>query len=171
MNDPTRQSRQFLRLGFAGLCMVILASGCNQPTAPDYASLGLAEVSGTIRLDESPLANAHVIFEAPDESYSFGKTDSGGKYKLMFNSQQSGVLTGPKIVRIQLSSISEDSADEPSGGEGAGSEDLESAMATDSSELPRSYHRDSRLKATVAAGVQTINFDLKTDGSTTTATQ
>ena len=160
MNSRTLNRRHRCLL-LACFSLVVIASGCSRQQGPDYASLGLAEVSGTIRLDESPLANAHVMFEAPDETYSYAKTDSSGKYTLMFNSEQPGVMTGEKIVRIQLGKISEETD----------GEDPASEPATDSSELPRTYHRDSQLTATVVAGAQAINFDLKSDGSTTSATQ
>ena len=164
MNSRTRKRRHGCLL-LTYLSLIAISSGCNQQAVPDYASLGLAEVSGTIRLDEVALASAHVIFEASDETYSFGKTNNSGKYKLMFNSEQSGVLTGQKIVRIQLGRVSEEDDQR------AGDEDPVLELATDSSELPPTYHRNSQLTATVVAGVQTINFDLKSDGSTTSATQ
>ena len=115
MNSQILKRRQGCLL-LTCLSLLVIVSGCNQPAAPDYASLGLAEVSGTIRLDEAPLANAHVIFVAPDETYSFGKTNSSGKYTLMFNSEQPGVLTGEKIVRIQLGKISQEGDEKQAGG-------------------------------------------------------
>ncbi len=156
---------------WASLCSAILFSGCSQQQRPDYTRLGLAEVTGTIRLDEKPLANAHVIFEAPDQSHSFGKTNNEGKYTLMFNSEQSGVLPGQKIVRIQLKSFSEEDADQPSGDEAADDQAPVLELATDSSELPSTYNRNSQLTAEVASGFQTINFDLKSDGSTRSRAQ
>ncbi len=168
MNSRKRQHSCLL---LAGICLIVLASGCSQQQRPDYASLGLAEVTGTIRLDDQPLANAHIIFEAPDESYSFGKTNSRGKYTLMFNSEQPGVLTGKKIVRILLGKFSEEDDDQQTGGDATDGQDPAPKPATDSSELPSTYNRNSQLTATVVAGSQTINFDLKSDGSTTSATQ
>ena len=143
------------------ICLgLVTALGCGQEAAPDYARLGLAEVTGTIRLDEQPLADANIIFESPDTTFSSGRTDGSGKYSLMFNSEQSGVSTGEKVVRIQLGitfSDGEDSDAEPS--------------PADSVELSSSYNSNSQLTATVVAGIQTINFDLKSDGSTTSASQ
>lgn len=170
MNSRTLK-RRYGCLLLSCLCLMVIALGCNQQAAPDYASLGLAEVSGTIRMDQAPLANAHVMFEAPDKTYSFGKTNGSGKYTLMFNSQQSGVLPGKKIVRIQLGKFSEEDDDEPAVGEGAADRDPVLEISTDASELPQTYHRNSQLTATVVAGVQTIDFDLKSKGSTTSATQ
>lgn len=148
-----------------------LTSGCDRQQLPDYAKLGLAEVTGTIRLDEKPLANAHVIFEAPDESYSYGTTNSNGNYTLMFNSDQSGVLPGQKIVRIQLGRFSDGDDDEQAGEEDTDGQDAELKSATDSSELPSTYNRNSRLTATVVAGFQLLNFDLDSDGSVVSAKQ
>ena len=137
-----------------------MAWGCNQEAAPDYACLGLTEVSGTIRLDEQPLANANVSFESPDGTFSSGKTNGNGEYTLMFNSDQSGVLPGEKVVRIQLGRTFGD--DEESN---------EESLPAGSVELPSSYNSDSQLTATVDSGIQTINFDLNSDGSTTSASQ
>ena len=80
----------------------------------------------------------------------------------MFNSEQSGVATGEKIVRIQLGRAFSDGEDEGSDAE---------SLTADSGELPSSYNRDSQLAVTVDAGIQTINFDLNSDGSTTSASQ
>lgn len=156
MNFQTWQCQPYLCLIFTCLGLVT-ALGCNQEAAPDYARLGLAEVSGTIRLDGNPLANANVIFESPDATFSSGKTNASGEYSLMFNSEQSGVLTGVKVVRIQL-------------GESFNDGDAEQ-LPTDSEELPGSYNTDSQLAATVNAGVQTIDFDLTSDGATGPASQ
>jgi len=176
MNFRTLPLRPFIRLLFAGLCIVVMVSGCNQPAGPDYERLKLAEVSGTIRLDKTPLANAYVVFESPDKTFSSGKTDSDGKYKLMFNSKQSGVLTGRKIVRIQLRRISDDGVgndvgDEETEDQNQGLPDRQTDRQTDSSELPRTYHRKSHLRADIVNGVQAINFDLNSDGSTTSPKQ
>ena len=159
MNFQTRQCQLYICLILA-LLVLVTALGCNQEVAPDYASLGLAEVSGTIRLDEQPLANANVIFESPDTTFSSGRTNASGNYSLMFNSEQSGVTTGEKIVRIQLGRTFSDGEEEGSDAE---------QLPSDSEELPSSYNSESHLTATVDAGIQTINFDLNSDGCTTSA--
>jgi len=133
--------------------------------------LGLAEVSGTIRLDEKPLANAHVIFESPDKTYSYGKTNSSGKYTLMYNSEQSGGLTGQKIARIQLGRISEQNDGEEAGNDETDGEGPSLETGSDLSELPATYNCNSQLTATVIAGKQVVNFELNSDGSTTSANQ
>ena len=168
MNSRKQRHRCLLLPGFF---LLIFASGCSQQQRPDYTSLGLAEVTGTIRLDGKPLPNAHVIFEAPDKSYSFGKTNGGGEYTLLFNSEQPGVLPGQKIIRIQLNRFSEEDGDQQSDTDESDGQDPTLELATDLSELPSAYNRNSQLTATVAAGFQKINFDLKSDGSTTSAAQ
>lgn len=122
-------------------------------------------------MDQKPLANAHVVFESPDETYSSGKTNSDGKYILMFNSEQSGVLTGQKVVRIQLGKITKQGFDENAGNDETDNKNSVLEANTDLSELPATYHRQSQLTATVIAGKQVINFELNSDGSTTSATQ
>ncbi|MDB4766241.1 carboxypeptidase-like regulatory domain-containing protein [bacterium] len=138
------------------LVLIVMSLGCERDAAPDYESLGLAEVSGIVRLDAKPLADANVIFESEDETFSYGTTNSDGKYSLMFNSEKSGVLTGEKVVRIQLGRIAEDG-------------EIKSP-ASGLAELPESYHQESQLRATVNSGVQTIDFELNSDGSTTSPT-
>jgi hypothetical protein len=84
-------------------CLLALSVGfgCRQGWEADYSNLGLVEVSGRITLDGTPVTESTVIFECPDKTYSFGTTDAQGNYSLMFNSEQSGALPGPKVVRIQ----------------------------------------------------------------------
>lgn len=172
MKSPTLQPRRFGCLFFYCLSLVVIASGCSQqPARPDYENLGLAEVSGTVLLDKKPLPNAHVIFESPDQTYSSGKTNSSGTYTLMFNSEQSGVLPGQKIVRIQLGKISEQVDDEDVGNDETDDENPLLEAESDSFELPATYHSNSQLTATVAAGKQVINFELESDGSTILANQ
>ena len=158
MNSQICSSRRCQPL-FVCLGLIVIFSGCQEPAAPDYASLGLAEVSGTILLDGKPLADANVIFESPDKTYSVGRTNGQGKYKMMFNSEKSGVLVGDKIVRIQLGRFPEDAEAE------------DAPARNDDSELPASYNTQSQLKLTVIAGVHTFDFDLNSDGSTTSAAQ
>lgn len=141
-----------------GLAAVALA-GCGSGIETDYSHLDLVNVSGTVTYDGKPLPEALVTFEAEDGTFSYGMTDESGHYKLMFNSEKSGVLTGPKTVRIETGvPIS----DEEGGGEG----DVERPRPTVN--VPAAYNSQSKLKVTVESS-DTINFDLKSDGSTTGA--
>lgn len=82
--------------------VAVLWVGCGYgPSQPDYASLGLVQISGTVTLDGTPLADAAVYFhDRPNRRYSYGVTDANGRYTLMLDSRVSGVMPGPKEVEI-----------------------------------------------------------------------
>ena len=72
----------------AGL-VFLCASGCGGES--------LADVSGTILVDDKPLPDGEIIFEAADGSMTpVGGTIKDGKYEVK-------VLPGPKKVRISAS--------------------------------------------------------------------
>jgi hypothetical protein len=83
----------------------------------------------------------------------------------MFNSEQSGVLDGPKVVRIGTTLGAED-AEAAEAGEDVG-EEGESPAAED--RIPACYNAESQLRVTVSEST-TMNFDLKSDCSTRGAT-
>jgi hypothetical protein len=146
-----------LRLLAGGLIVSCsIAAGCNYSIDPDYGALGLVDVSGSISLDGAPVANAVVIFEAPDLTFSFGRTDEQGRYELMFNSEKSGVLQGEKTVRIRTSG--------GVGDEGESSED--SPEAPSDEKVPACYNSQSKIKVTITSDSSTLNFELKSDCST-----
>lgn len=137
------------------LSFAVLVSGCGGPLATDYSGLGLVEVSGTVTLDGDALPGATVIFEADDQTYSYGTTDGAGRYELMFNSEKSGVLPGPKIVRITMGPVGEESDIEPDEGE--------DSPAPPPMEIPARYNTRSELTADVSAERRRFDFDLLTD--------
>lgn len=120
--------------------------GCNGDRQPEYASLGLVDVSGKVTMDGAPLPNAKVAFENPeDKTYSVGKTDDSGAYRLMFNSEKSGCTPGKKIVRITPYMGSESDPDaEPS-----------------DAKIPARYGKKSELTADVDSSKRTFDFELK----------
>lgn len=120
--------------------------GCNGDRQPEYASLGLVDVCGKVTMDGAPLPNAKVAFENPeDKTYSVGKTDDSGAYRLMFNSEKSGCTPGKKIVRITPYMGSESDPDaEPS-----------------DAKIPARYGKKSELTADVDSSKRTFDFELK----------
>jgi hypothetical protein len=128
-----------------------LLAGCGGPLATDYSGLNLVDVSGTVTLDGDPLPGAMVIFEAEDQTYSFGRTDEDGYYELMFNSEKSGVMPGRKIVRITMGTAGEETEAE----EGSDS------PAPPSIVIPARYNVRSELTADVTAERRTFEFDLQ----------
>ncbi len=163
MNGIPASRRLHHRRVLAAILTCLLTAGCGG-LRTDYSDLNLKEISGTVTLDGDPVEGAVVVFEAADKSFSSGTTDSSGYYSLTFNSEQSGVLNGPKIVRI---------------GSTLGAEDIEAAEAgTDGGEVastatiervPACYNSESQLRVTVTEST-TMNFDLKLDCSTQGAT-
>jgi hypothetical protein len=141
--------------------------GCGQ-TGPDYGSLGLCSVQGTVTLDGTPLERALVQFEAADTTFSYGLTDGSGHYELMFNSRQPGTMKGSKIVRIWSSRGIPGAAEAGSGEEGedpdnavAGVEGGDAAKPAGQERVPAKYNRQSKLTANVENESETFNFDLR----------
>ncbi|MEO2037046.1 MAG: carboxypeptidase regulatory-like domain-containing protein [Planctomycetaceae bacterium] len=149
-----------LLAAFSKTCFAIIAlavvNGCSDPFDVDYDDLNLATVSGTITLDDKPLAGARVIFESPDKTYSYGITDNSGSYSLMFNSEQNGVTSGEKVVRITMGGALDETEFED--GDESDSED---ASVPSGVTIPERYNRKSTLAETVDSGAQTFDFELK----------
>ncbi len=126
------------------------ASGCGSgKPRMDYSKAGLVEVSGTVRLDGAALPAAIVIFESPDETFSFARTDSDGRYRLMFDSVMPGVTTGLKKVRIKTrGSLGEDDPD----AKGSGTE-----------QIPDCYNSKTTLALEVTSASTTTDFELRSD--------
>ena len=136
-------------------------SGCG-PAGPDYGSLDLSTVQGTVTLDNAPLENALVVFEAADKTFSYGLTDSSGRYELMFNSQEAGALKGSKTVRIWTSRGVPGAAEAGGGGDDPdGVKDEAGAVPAAAERVPAKYNAQSELTATVQNASETIDFDLR----------
>jgi len=104
----------------------------------------LASVRGKVTLDGQPLANAFVVF-APTKkgTTSYGRTDSGGNYEMMFTDTEKGAWIGENSVRISTGDLG------PGGGPGP------------KERVPNVYNETSTLTAEVKSGGNTFNFDLK----------
>lgn len=148
---------------------ITLLCGCGGQSA-DYASLGLVDVSGTVKLEGEPVANAVVIFDDIDKGImSYGLTDSSGHYSLMFNSEKSGIMPGEKAVRIgtTIKILGLNTSEGEGESEGEVGEEGQSAQSTSGEDaIPEAYRKDSPLRVTVDASTSTVNFDLAADGST-----
>ena len=117
---------------------VLTILGCSRSQQPP---LGL--VSGTVRLDGQPLANATVRFTpAGPGRTSEGSTDATGRYELRYLRSIPGANIDTHIVRITTAS------------EANGSREL----------LPPRYHSRSQLEARVITGTNDHDFDLLSQG-------
>ena len=141
------------------VCLFALATGCGGGPTADYGSLGLVQIGGTVTLDGQPLGGAALKFLAPDGSYCTGVTDSSGHYTMMFDSRKSGVIPGEKVVQI--------SSRTPQSETGRQEEDPD-AKPEQTETIPACYNRDSILIINVTDSDSAIDFDLKSDCSTTT---
>ena len=151
LNTPLLPSLSGALFTIVALAVV---TGCGNPLDADYSELQLVTVSGTVTLDNRPLAGARVIFESEDQTYSYGITNESGAYTLMFNSEQEGVTPGKKNVRITMGGVLEESDE----GDESGSE--EPSTRSDVT-IPDIYNSRSTLTETVQSGSQTFDFDLK----------
>jgi hypothetical protein len=157
---------------FGRLCTVLLLLpllGCGSDTSqPDYASLGLVQISGTVTLDGQPLPGAAVYFhDRPNRRYSYGVTDSAGRYKLMLDSRMAGILPGPK--EVEITTLKNPAASPLDTAEGSGSEggdeaeqsDEEGGVVAGQKELvPSKYNSPTTLTYEVTSSNSAVDFDL-----------
>ncbi len=109
-------------------------AGCGGPG-------NVGRVSGVVKLDGQPLADALVTFSPtqPGGSSSLGKTDSAGAYSLTYSAGVSGAEIGENLVTI-------------------------STLTQGTEKVPMEYNTKSTLKADVKAGTNTFDWDLKGGG-------
>ena len=131
---------------FLMLAAVLTMLGCQQQRRPDYESLGLVPVTGTVRMDGQPLSGINVIFENENGGFSHGKTNELGIYRLMYTSEQPGVTPGKKTVRITSLPVGE-----VEHREGAATGDL----------IPARYNVQSKQIVEVSTDQQSFDFDLE----------
>src|SRR2546421_7036927 len=103
----------------------------------------LASVRGKVTLDGQPLPDAFVVF-APTKkgTTSYGRTDAGGNYEMMFTDYQKGAWLGENSVRISTGDL----------GSGGGPGPKE--------RVPIVYNEASTLTAEVKPGTNNLNFEL-----------
>ncbi len=168
-----RKSTVFIVLLHALYCI----TGCSTSPQMDYRQIGLVDVSGTITLDGTPLAGAVVTFESTDTgNFSFGQTNASGEYKLQFDSHASGCTPGVKKIEIStVRKIAGLNSEEDAGTSGETEAELaqrprsrQGASQQDSGEkVPACYNRQTKLSAVVTSESETLNFNLRTDCTTT----
>jgi len=130
---------------FALLLLLSSFTGCmgsDGEPIPD-----LAEVTGIVTLDGTPLGNAKIIFE-PQQIREKGRarasnatTAADGSYTLEYNADASGATPGKHTVMIIKLSDNPDEAGKQL--------------------IPAKYNDKTELTADVTAGDNTVNFDLK----------
>ena len=146
------RQRRWLLVVLAGLAL----AGCGRP---QVKTVPLVRVGGVVTLDEEPLENGVVVFEAADGSFSYAETDERGRYDLWFDSKTRGVTPGPKTVRIStnrrirgLNTTGEGGPRDRAGG----IFDVESAER-----VPARYNVRSTLNVEVTDESERFDFDLE----------
>lgn len=90
------------------LLFVVFVAGCGS------SGQQLGAVTGTVTLDGKPVPDALVTFisKEADGTSSYGRTDSNGKYRLEFTTDQFGAMVGGHDVTIVTTRVSkEDESD------------------------------------------------------------
>lgn len=156
-------------------CILLTVIGCGGPPQSDYSKVDLLSVDGTVTLDGSPLANAVITFENPEDStFAYALTDSSGGYQLRFDSVMMGCTPGTKLVRISTTRRipglnGGEGEGEEGGGEGEGDlgegemgeEGGEAQVSSSGGEqVPSQYNRESELEVEVSSGNQHFDFEL-----------
>jgi hypothetical protein len=165
-------SRSWPSVRFAAVAVIVLvASGCGGPPQADYSKVNLVPVEGTVTLDGSPLPNAVITFENPDDGmFAYAMTDASGSYELRFDSVMMGCTPGTKIVRISTTrrilglNAEEGEGEGELGEEEMGEESEDGGAAAGrgsrSEQVPAKYNRESELTVEVAPGSEHYDFDL-----------
>ncbi|TWT39848.1 hypothetical protein KOR42_51270 [Thalassoglobus neptunius] len=151
---------------FAFVCSLICLSACSSQS-PDYASLGLVDISGTVKVDGEPVPGAVVSFkDVSNGNESYGLTNSSGYYRLWFNSEKYGIMPGEKQIQFSTTrKILGLNSEE----EGGGNEESEEGTVVENSDVEKfrdAYRKDSKIIVTVDEDSSTFDFDLASDGST-----
>jgi len=115
------------------VCSTLLFVGCGPSSG-----VGIGEVTGTVTLDERPLAGAMITFVPMDNvKESYGYTNEDGHYELVYKQDIKGAYIGQHHIRIET--VSEEEPVE---------------------KLPVRYNRQTELTEVVESGVNKIDFDL-----------
>ena len=72
----------------------------------------LPTVEGIVTLDDEPLENARIVFEAPDKATAVAKTDAEGRYAAMTGSQE-GMAAGSYQVAISAYKTADGGTESP----------------------------------------------------------
>jgi hypothetical protein len=118
------------------LPLLVISAGCGQE-GPE-----IAPVHGRVTLDGQPLALADVSFQPEGAKRpSSGRTDSEGRYELMYKRGQPGAIVGEHTVRISVSR----------------------ELVTNPPIIAKEFDTESKLRREVKSGDNEFNFDVTTE--------
>ena len=135
------------RTALFGLGLALFVSGCGGGAPNDMPELG--KVKGVVRLNGMPLPDARIKFRPVEGgSSSTAVTGADGTYELNYLREIMGAKIGEHLVQI---TTFEDPMMEDNGKLVGGKKE----------QLPESYARGDVERRSVAAGENTIDFDIK----------
>jgi hypothetical protein len=123
----------------------------------------VASVSGTVKLDGEPLANAVVIFQPLGEGRlnpgvgSIGRTNDKGEYRLQLIGGGKGAVQGTH--RVEISCPIDDGQNNPD----------EDRATKPPNKVPDRYNAESKITYEVKPGDNKADFDLTSNKPLTTA--
>ncbi len=126
------------------LLLVVAVAGCGGGGGSDQPDLGT--VSGVVKLDGEPLANANVEFQPEEGRPSTATTNDDGEYELKYTFETKGAKIGTHKVMIWTFQ------------EGDSDDGTPTVLVEE--KVPVVYNRDTTLEETVEAGSQEIDFEL-----------
>ena len=126
-----------------GSAALLVLLGCGGVDGPD-----LGQVTGTVLMDGNPVSNAVLVFQPEHARPSYGRTDAEGKYELYYTDEKPGATIGEHRISITT------------GEEG----DEDSGQAGQKESIPAKYNIRTELTREVAAGENTIDFKLDSEG-------
>jgi hypothetical protein len=154
-----------------GICLIL--SGCSTMSQPNYDALGLVQVAGTVTLDGLPLEDVEIRFETPEDGiYSYGVTDTSGRFELMFDSRTPGIIPGRKRIIVvakqkpESEAIGPSESEEGQGQEEEGADEEGAAVEVPSqSKIPLCYGRKSTFFLNVDGANRSLAIELRSDCS------
>ena len=130
---------------------------CSLPGCAEDVGVELVPITGVVKLDSQPLANARVVFSPKNGRPSAGTTDAEGRYELFYTVDEPGVLPGSHTISISTFIEPDSDSDDPARQQGR------------RESVPAIYNRRSTLSHEIAPEhAQPVDFDLKSpaDGRT-----
>jgi hypothetical protein len=125
------------------MTIICLSVGCGGNDGPK-----LGDVTGTITMNGTPLSGVNVTFIPQEKgSPSYGATDEGGKYRLLFTQHRSGAELGKHHVVIKNKEPETDDS---------GNRILTGIVVT----IPEKYGEPGALSTEVYPGQNKLDFAL-----------
>lgn len=134
----------------SAVVMTLILTGCGGPAAD---APELFEAYGTVTLDGVTIADAQVMFTAPNQAPTVGRTDAEGRYEIHYNNTMKGAYPGENQVRISTAVDFEEDPD-------ADEDEVEAGLRES---LPSAYNGMTTLTVQVRDGGAPYDFPLTSD--------